>query len=484
MNLTHLLDRHRTERGDKAALIEAERTVTYAELYDQVTRMAGFLESRGLRRGSRVLVFVPMSVDLYVILLGILHLGAVAVFVEQAMGRKQLEAALELAHPDAFIAVPKAHWLRFVSPQLRRVPLKLRVGGNRLESLLRDQPIDRPACELDDEAPALLTFTSGSTGRPKGAMRSHGFLLHQHEALAGVLGTTETDVELVSLPIFLLNSLAAGATAVIPSIGARVADVDAARLAAHFVDHRVTTGTGSPALFRPLVAYCREKRITFTGVRAMFVGGAPVPPGLLAELQPLLPNGDTVVVYGSTEAEPIAHMDGRKVLAETAAATARGEGLCVGEPVDCVRVRLEDDEILVAGGHVNKTYYENEDAVRRFKVTDADGTIWHRTGDAGRFDDLGRLWLLGRYENVVERGGRRIYPFAVELAARGRPGVDQAALIDVDGRVVLAVEGSGDQQDLVALDPAIDEVRVVGRIPTDKRHNAKVDYIALRKLLG
>ena len=94
MNLTHLLDRHRTERGDKAALIEAERTVTYAELYDQVTRMAGFLESRGLRRGSRVLVFVPMSVDLYVILLGILHLGAVAVFVEQAMGRKQLEAAL------------------------------------------------------------------------------------------------------------------------------------------------------------------------------------------------------------------------------------------------------------------------------------------------------------------------------------------------------------------------------------------------------
>jgi len=85
---------------------------------------------------------------------------------------------------------------------------------------------------------------------------------------------------------------------------------------------------------------------------------------------------------------------------------------------------------------------------------------------------------------VVERGGRRIYPFAVELAARGRPGVDQAALIDVDGRVVLAVEGSGDQQDLVALDPALDEVRVVGRIPTDKRHNAKVDYIALRKLLG
>lgn len=485
MNLTGILVDHAEQRGEQIALIEGDRSLTYEELRDQVRRMAWSLADSGLGPGSRVLVFVPMSIDLYVILLGILHLGAVAVFVDPGMGRRQIEAALQLAEPDGFVAITKAHLLRFVSPALRRVPVKLRVGGGRLARRLAGLPTDRQREPLSPEAPALLTFTSGTTGRPKGAMRSHGFLLAQHRALAGVLGTRPDDVELPALPIFLLNSLAAGATAVIPPIGKRVADVDPRQLCDTILRHGVTTSAGSPALYRPLVEYCREQRVVLPSIRALFIGGAPVSPGLLADLKPLLPNGESWVVYGSTEAEPIAHISGSDVLAETATATSQGAGLCVGVPVDCVRVRLEDEEILVCGDHVNQTYYRDPEAVRRHKVTDGDGRVWHRTGDLGRFDESGRLWLLGRKDHVVERSSRRIYPFAVELAARSLPGVTQAALIEHDGQVRLVVEGEGEglRERLVALHPGIDVVQLMGRIPTDPRHNAKIDYARLRKML-
>ena len=176
------------------------------------------------------------------------------------------------------------------------------------------------------------------------------------------------------------------------------------------------------------------------------------------------------------------------MLSQTAQATSTGRGLCVGAPVDSIRVRLDDEEILVAGPHVNTTYYRNEAAVKRFKVRDSDGTVWHRTGDLGRFDDQGRLWLLGRREQLVERDGHRIYPFAIELAARSHPSVAQAALIEHERSVLLVLESTGAPgaglEDLVALDPGIDEVRLVPRIPTDPRHNAKIDYVKLRTLLG
>ncbi|MFT7624611.1 MAG: acyl-CoA synthetase (AMP-forming)/AMP-acid ligase II, partial [Myxococcota bacterium] len=455
-----------------------------AELRDQVRQMSAALQKRGVSAGDGVLIFVPMSIDLYLLLLGVMHMGATVVFVDPGMGRPQIEAALALARPRAFAAIPKAHLLRLVSRELRRVPIKLTLGGKRLARLIADQPTDGLPTPVAADAPALLTFTSGSTGQPKGAMRSHRFLLTQHRALTDVLGTTPEDIEMPALPIFLLNTLAAGATAVIPPVGVRVADVDPAALAQTLISRRVTTTAGSPALYRPLLEWCRANQTTFPHLRRLFLGGAPVPPDLLRQLEALLPNGETVVVYGSTEAEPIAHMAGSEILEQTASDTAAGHGLCVGVPADSVRVRIQDDEILVAGDHVNQSYYKNEEAVRLHKIRDSDGTVWHRTGDAGRFDTAGRLWLLGRTDHVIQRGDRTIYPFSVELAARALPGVTQAALVEHDNRITLAWEGDGDEEALSRLDPAMERLVRVPKMPTDPRHNAKIDRVRLAALLG
>jgi acyl-coenzyme A synthetase/AMP-(fatty) acid ligase len=121
--------------------------------------------------------------------------------------------------------------------------------------------------------------------------------------------------------------------------------------------------------------------------------------------------------------------------------------------------------------------------------------IWHRTGDAGYWDEAGRLWLLGRCAARIDRmlpdgSQQRLYPFVVESAAHTFPAIKHAALIAQAGRRVLAIE-LYTPQDAHWLETlyealawaALDEIRILPRMPVDKRHNAKIDYPALRRLL-
>jgi acyl-CoA synthetase (AMP-forming)/AMP-acid ligase II len=250
----------------------------------------------------------------------------------------------------------------------------------------------------------------------------------------------------------------------------------------------VTTLEGSPVIAAALAREAARRRLTLPTIRGVYSGGAPVLPSLHEALLPWLPNGDSVVVYGSTEAEPISAASGKREVLATAAASAGGHGLCVGRPVASVAVRIVDDELLVAGAHVNEGYFEDPEAAARFKVRGPDGRIWHRTGDAARQDADGRLWLLGRHEHRLAVDGGWLYPTAVEVAARLRPGVAQAAVLD-HGGVTLVVEPSPggvapDLSALRALHPALTRVVTQRSIPTDPRHNAKIDYAALRKALG
>jgi acyl-CoA synthetase (AMP-forming)/AMP-acid ligase II len=145
-------------------------------------------------------------------------------------------------------------------------------------------------------------------------------------------------------------------------------------------------------------------------------------------------------------------------------------------------------EIVVSGDHVLPGYLDGAgDSESKIHV---DGRVWHRTGDAGYLDDRGRLWLLGRCSARVNDSHGVLYPFAVEAAASGTPGLARAAFVMDRGRRVLVAEVAGEaegtkQRLLERLAWArVGAVVIVDRIPLDARHNAKVDYPALRRLLG
>jgi acyl-CoA synthetase (AMP-forming)/AMP-acid ligase II len=145
----------------------------------------------------------------------------------------------------------------------------------------------------------------------------------------------------------------------------------------------------------------------------------------------------------------------------------------------------EPGEIVVSGAHVLPGYLKGEgDTETKFEV---DGTRWHRTGDLGYMDAAGRLWLLGRCNGKIQDARGTLYPFAVECAAMQTPAVRRAALAALDGRRVLAIEAEGtisaDQIQRSLSWAQLDQVVFLDQIPVDKRHNAKIDYVALDRKL-
>jgi acyl-CoA synthetase (AMP-forming)/AMP-acid ligase II len=509
-------------RPEAVALIDArgggERRLTYAEFGHEVAAATAWLEAQGVRRGQAALVFVPVSADLYVALLALFRLGVVALLVDPGAGPEHLEHCCNRWPPDVLLAVPRAHLLRLRSAELRRIPLKVSVGGwvpgaRRWPAGRRSQGWDT-GVEIVPEDPALVTFTSGTTGQPKAAVRSHGFLLAQHRVLAPHLALEPGEVDLATLPVFTLANLASGVTTVLPDFDLRrPGAVEGAAIAGAIERFAVTRITASPAFFERLTGHVAATGRRLPTLRKLFTGGAPVFPRVLAALQAAAPQARVAAVYGSTEAEPIAHVEAGEVASIAGDSRPAGCGLLAGRPVPEIRLRVLRDrwgeprgamdaaqlaaevvpigevgEIVVAGEHVLRGYLGgvgNEET--KFSV---DGEIWHRTGDAGILDERGRVWLLGRCAARIDDARGRLYPLAAESVAMAVPEVKRAAFVAHAGRRHLVVEADDAADDLRtrlagALAWAhVDAITRVDTLPVDRRHNAKVDYAALGQLLG
>lgn len=519
-NLAHRLIERARQTPDAVALVSRERRVSYAELERFAACGAALLQAAGLRRGESVLVFQPVSVELYAALLAIFRLGLTAMFVDPSAGRRHLEHCCEIGQPQGFLGPWKAHALRLVSGALRAIPAKFLTGngfvpfgGTRRWHTAPRQAFRGGAEPVPADHPALLTFTSGSTGQPKAAVRTHGFLLAQHAALQGSLALEPGEIDLATLPVFVLANLASGVTSVLPDADLRrPARFHPAPVRRQIVREQPTRSAASPAFFERLL----EAGAPLGGFRKVYLGGAPVFPGLLARLrEAAAPGAEIVAVYGSTEAEPMAKLPAQDLTESDLAALRAGVGLPAGQPVPSIRLRVIKDhwgqplgdltaaefaaleqpadgfgEIVVHGEHVLPGYLHGRgDAETKFRV---DGERWHRTGDAGRLDAGGRLFLGGRCSaKVVDADGTQ-YPLAVECAALDAADwVRRCAFLSVAGRRTLLVEpGQGRGQPTVEQVnrlrsciawARLTEVRPVQTVPMDRRHNAKVDYVALAK---
>jgi acyl-CoA synthetase (AMP-forming)/AMP-acid ligase II len=516
MNIASLLEEQARRFGDRPAIVERGRTVTFAGLDRAAASAAADLADAGLRTGMHALVFSPMSIALYTTLVALFRLRVTAVFVDPSAGRAHLERCIGRIRPDAFVAVPRAHWLRLTSAAIRAVSIKVAIGGRvpgavAVSRRVSDARVDVRPCEPD--TPAIITFTSGSTGERKAAVRTHGFLIAQHRALVESLELAPGEIDLCTLPVFLLANLASGVTSIIPDADLRAPGaIDAGAVGAQIAATRPDRTVASPAFLLRLVGHAAGTGGRFETFRRIYTGGAPVFPGTLDAIAHTAPNADVVAVYGSTEAEPIAAIDRRDITAEDRDAMTRGSGLLAGRPAPGIELRILRDrwgsplgpwteaeleretlgsgqagEIVVSGEHVLTGYldgYGDEET----KIT-VGPRVWHRTGDAGYLDAKGRLWLLGRCAAKAVDGASTLYPLAVESAASGISGVTRTAFVMHRQQRILAAEVKGDAETVrTALMERLSwaglaDVVIVPRIPVDRRHNAKVEYPTLRRML-
>jgi len=507
--LVYLQDTARRVPERPALIMPDGSMVDYAGLWDRVCRVSAGLQREGLRAGNRLVVMIPMSIDLYIVLLAIIKTGAVAVFVDPWMTMRKIAQFAAFAEPAGFAGIGRSHLLRLLAPVLRRLPLtvttsrRLGVFPARLTmaELLQNAPDAAVWQPESPESPALITFTSGSSGVPKGANRTHGFLAAQYAALCREYQYADTDVDMPMFPVFALRNLADGITSVIPDMDfRRVSEVNGERLLAQIARHGVSTCTASPPFVERLV-----QAVTATGrdpcLRRVLTGGAPVPDAMLRRWQAALPDTEITVVYGSTEAEPVASMSLPERLA------VDGEGYCTGKPVEglsakLVRITREPlvfrtwaelevpaggiGELIVSGAHVCRDYFRNPEAVTGNKLIDGEGACWHRMGDTGYFDKAGRFWLTGRVHSTILCKGEPLHAQLVEAqVAALAPSANRIAALDVDRQLVIVVQGE-------AVPGLVEQLRDSGipvdrliftrtPLPLDPRHQSKIDYDTLRQ---
>jgi olefin beta-lactone synthetase len=515
MNVARIICRRAGAHPERIAFVAAEtgRTLSYAALDAASARVAAALREHGLHAGDTVLIVHPVTLELYVALIGMLRAGLVPAIPPPGTRLGAL-ARCAYAHPPRAVLAGGIGWAAVAAiPALRRATLLATAPGPFARDILHAaaEP-DGEIVARDDDDPAMLTFTSGSTGAPKAMIRSHGVAHAQIDALAAALAPCEA-TSLCTMPIVLLAELAAGATCLLPGIDLRrPALADAAKLAERMRAHGVARVIASPALLTNLAAVLTARGERLPALRLVASGGAPVMPPLAAALRGVAPNARILAVYGSTEAEPIAVLDAADVMPNDHDAMRAGAGLLAG--VSCAPGSIaivatqrgavfgpfaDDDaplrlalpprsvgEIVVAGPHVVPHFLDRaDDATTKIR---AGTTMWHRTGDLGYRDEAGRLWLVGRAAAAIDDARGTIEPLRVECALAYRPEIARCAIAAVDGARILLVEPKPNARiDERAIRAAvafaeIDRV-VTGPVPVDRRHNAKVDYAALQRIV-
>ena len=501
---------------------ETLRQMTFGELNNHVRAAAAGFAQLGIRHGDRIFLFVPMSPQLYIAMFGVQTLGASAVFLDSWARAPQVANCMRLIEPKAIVAPEKAYRYAASSSDIPMPSLKIVVGHHKgsyaasLESLAARE--DRaPICPVEQEHTALITFTTGSSGVPKGADRTHRFLAAQHQAIDRHLPYEPEDRDLPVFPIFSLNNMAGGVTTVLPRIDlAQPNKQDGAALFRQIRTLGVTCCTLSPSLLRGLAEHARRQGAALPGLRRVATGGAPISSRDVAAVRLAAPNARIVILYGSTEVEPIAQQEATTMPAE------RGqEGVCVGQLCHGLRAKFlrvhrgpitldsngfapwevpqgEVGELVLTGEHVCRGYYRNAEAVAATKIVEPDGTLWHRTGDLCRRDPNKRIWIVGRVHNAIQRKGQLLFPVRAEVIMNQLKCVAGAAYLGLPDPVlgeravaVFTPRQTNHDNDLreqvrnalQAEGVVVDDVRQVDSIPLDPRHNSKVEYDVLRNHL-
>jgi acyl-CoA synthetase (AMP-forming)/AMP-acid ligase II len=456
-------------------------TCTFRDLDDDAAALARGLVDIGVTPGMRIVLMVRPGVEFVKLVFALLRSGATTVLIDPGMGRTHLINCLAAAEPDGFVAISAVQAARVVyRRRFPRAKLNVTVGhrwfwGGAIYSQLlkrgRNSHAFLPTPQADDAA--AIIFTSGSTGPPKGVLYTHEMFDTQATEIQRAYHLQPGGVDLACFALFGLFNSAMGVTTVFPEMDfSRPASADSERLLAAANEWKVTQAFASPAVWDNLSRHCERTGERIPTLRKAFSCGAPVPATVLKRTLAMVhPEAEMHTPYGATEALPVATIEAREVLGETAAKTSAGAGVCVGRRFASIEwrvLRISDEpieamedaeelgvgeigELVVRGAQVSPAYMgttvwtgrlsdqsesretgHSVDANRGAKIRDGD-TVWHRMGDVGYLDDQARFWYCGRRGQRVESAASVLFTECVEAVFNQHPAVRRCALVGDGG---------------------------------------------------
>ncbi|HEX7758986.1 MAG TPA: AMP-binding protein, partial [Caulobacteraceae bacterium] len=416
-----LASRFPADRSAPCLLLPDAGVISYGELESGVGRLAALLKAKGVAPGDRVAVQAPKTPESLMLYLATLQAGGVFLPLNTAYTPAEVRYFLDDAEPKLFVtdAVP----------------------------LAREAAALEPLADIHQAAAgdlAAIIYTSGTTGRSKGAMLSHGNLAANALALHTAWGFQPGDVLLHALPIFHVHGLFIALHCTLLNASpiiwlARFDDTEVLSLLP-----RATVLMGVPTFYTRLLANPGFTRAAAAHMRLFVCGSAPLLESTFEEFEARI--GVRILErYGMSEAAVITTnpLSGERIAGS------------VGYPLPGVELRIGGGEetgvIEIKGPSVFAGYWRMPE--KTAEDFTADG--FFITGDVGRRDPDGRVWISGRAKDLIITGGYNVYPKEIELILDELPGVGESAVIgcphpDFGEAVVAVIAGAGDEADIIA----------------------------------
>jgi len=435
-NFAATLDHHAERRPDKIVLTHLGRTLTNAELLRRVNALATGLRDHGVGEGDVVALLLPNCIEFLEVVYAVNRLGAAFLPLNVRLAPAEWEYIL--GNSEARLIVSDAEHADLLTEVLPRLPLLQRrlvvgpapSGWTSYEELVNSHlGAQVPVVDVPGTALQRLMYTSGTTSRPKGVCISHANLLAKNLGMIIELGLTHRDVSAVAGPLYHVGALDMGGLATLHAGGSLVLQrrFDAADLIALMERHRATTVWLAPAMVNALLQDEALARADLRSLRVIMSGGEKMPEARLKQILDVLPDVWFADAYGLTET----------VSSDTFLPYEfmRAKLGSVGRPLPHQRVRVADDqgfdvpagtvgEVLVRGPKVFSGYWRDPQATRAAFV---DG--WFRTGDLGRLDEDGFLYIEDRKKDMIVSGGENIATPEVERVLYEHPDIVEAAVV-------------------------------------------------------
>ena len=494
---------------EKTALIDVKTgsKITFREFDAKSDKICSYLKGKKFRKGDKVVVFVPIGIEFYLILTAIFKMGLQAVFIDPYAGIEHINRCCEMISPEGIIGSGKTLLKGFFLKGIRKIGKKINYEKIMKEAEKTKLTNNIEYEEVDENTPALISFTSGSTGFPKIIMRTHGFLIGQHNVLEKNLKFQEGTSVYSSFPIFLLSHMATGATVFIPDINwQKPSESNFQDIVQCIRKNNIENIILPPVIFENITEFCEKEGVLLENVQTVYTGGAPVFPRLMEKIRKIFINAEINALYGASEAEPISRLNFEDITEDDIKSMKNGDGLLAGKIVEGLELKIEEiqekeldrnfaeensnveinsevrGEILVKGENVVNGY---------LNVQKNPDEKWHRTGDMGYINSNGQLMLLGRVKGRIQIGEKIYYPFAVETAFSFCEILKKSVLTSKNGKLYLLVERNSEYKGNLLENTEIMEVKkkfeifkiIETEIPMDKRHNSKTDYKKLEEIV-
>jgi acyl-CoA synthetase (AMP-forming)/AMP-acid ligase II len=435
-DLAAIVARHARERPGAAALVQSERTVTWAELDREVDRAASALLASGSHPGDKVAILGENSIAYAVVFFGALRAGACVVPLPTMASHDSLARMVSDSGARALV-VSGAY--REVGAAIAGDAVTVRVSldeaaghGISYRAFLARGSGAPPIVPIGPDDAFDVIYSSGTTGVPKGIVHSHAARKASYGGSRAGYFTTDS-VNILATPFYSnTTSVTWFITTARGGTNVLLAKFSPEALLEAVERHRVTHAMLVPVQYERILRSERFATTDASSLRYLFSTSAPLSADtkrrILDETQ-----AELVEIYGLTEGGPVTILEGRQHPDKLAS---------VGRPAPGIEVRIVDEEGRdVPTGHAGEVvgrsanmmsgYLNRPDDTQAMFWRDASGALYFRSGDLGRFDGDGFLYLLDRKKDVIISGGFNVYATDLESVLSGHPAVAEVAVIGV-----------------------------------------------------